>query len=66
MEENWNPQRQILIQIGDLINKGPHSGACIKYWRELEAFHGKDRVIMLKGNHEQSFIADNVKNAKKP
>ncbi len=36
VDENWNPEEELLIQIGDLINKGPHSGLCSKYWRKLE------------------------------
>ena len=36
VEKHWHPGEEILIQLGDLINKGPYSGKCIKYWQELE------------------------------
>lgn len=55
VEDHWNPEDTFLIQVGDLINKGPHSGKCVRYWRGLE-----DRfpylVYMLRGNHEQMYI----------
>lgn len=55
VEENWNPEEELLIQIGDLINKGPHSGLCLKYWRKLEKKH-PERTILIRGNHEQFLI----------
>ncbi len=55
VEENWKPEEEILIQIGDLINKGPHSGLCLKYWRKLEKKH-PGRTILIRGNHEQFLI----------
>src|SRR5690606_5028508 len=39
----------------DLINKGPHSGLCIKYWMKLEEQY-PGRALLLRGNHEQMFI----------
>jgi serine/threonine protein phosphatase 1 len=55
VEEYWNPQEEILIQIGDLINKGPHSGLCLKYWFQLqEQFPYK--TLLIRGNHEQFMI----------
>ncbi len=55
VKENWNPEEELLIQIGDLINKGPHSGLCLKYWRKLEKRH-PERTILIRGNHEQFLI----------
>ena len=55
LKKNFNPSGQTLIQLGDLINKGPHSAKCIKYWFKLEVkYPGK--VFFLRGNHEQAFI----------
>lgn len=59
VETYWNPETDYLIQLGDLINKGPYSGLCIKYWQKLEEEYPY-QVFMLKGNHEQQFI-DNYK-----
>jgi len=58
VKEHWNPQGDILIQLGDLVNKGPNSAGCIKYWQKLEGKYGTKQVVMLRGNHEQSFITD--------
>ncbi len=55
VDENWNPEEELLIQIGDLINKGPHSGLCLKYWRKLEKKY-PERTVLIRGNHEQSLI----------
>lgn len=55
VEEHWKPGEEILIQIGDLINKGPHSGECIKYWRKLEKKY-PNHTVFIRGNHEQFLI----------
>ncbi len=55
VEENWNPESEFLIQLGDLINKGANTGLCLKYWLELENRYPY-QVFLLKGNHEQHFI----------
>ncbi|MEQ9262515.1 MAG: metallophosphoesterase family protein [Owenweeksia sp.] len=55
VEKYWKPEEQTLIQLGDLINKGPHSGKCIRYWQKLENdFPGK--TVLLRGNHEQMLL----------
>lgn len=63
VKKNWDPEAEILIQIGDLVNKGLHSGKCVKYWQKLESqFPGK--VILIKGNHEyqlQESLRGNLK-----
>jgi serine/threonine protein phosphatase 1 len=55
VKTHFNPQEDLLVQVGDLINKGPHSGKCVKYWQKLEAKHPQ-RVFIIRGNHEQAFI----------
>lgn len=53
--ENWNPEEECLIQLGDLINKGPHSIECLKYYKKLQKKH-PSMVVLLRGNHEQMFL----------
>lgn len=51
----WDAETTHLIQLGDLINKGPHSGCCVRYWQELEQRY-PERVTLLRGNHEQMYL----------
>ncbi len=51
LNEHWDKANDLLIQVGDLVNKGPHSVLCLKYWMKLEKDF-PERVIMIKGNHE--------------
>lgn len=53
--DHWSPDSAILIQVGDLVNKGPNSVACIEYWMKLEKKH-PEQVLMIRGNHEQFLI----------
>ncbi len=55
VEDHWDPETMLLIQVGDLVNKGLHSVKCIRYWRDLQN-HYSDRVILLQGNHELKFV----------
>ncbi|MGB0176320.1 MAG: metallophosphoesterase family protein, partial [Owenweeksia sp.] len=55
VDKYWDPDEQILIQLGDLINKGPHSGKCIRYWQKLESDFPK-KTVLLRGNHEQILL----------
>ena len=59
VEEHWDVENELLIQLGDIVNKGQYSIECIKYWQELQAKHG-DYVVMLRGNHEQHFVKDSI------
>jgi len=54
MLENWNPQNEHLIFVGDLIDRGNFSSQCIKKCMELDAAYGN--VTILKGNHEAELI----------
>ena len=51
----WKPEYEFLVQVGDLINKGPHSGKCVKYMRKLKKQYPY-RVFVLKGNHEDRYL----------
>jgi serine/threonine protein phosphatase 1 len=55
VKQYWRPEEELLIQLGDLINKGPHSAKCLIYGRKLLKKH-PGRVYFLRGNHEQWFI----------
>lgn len=49
MLEFWEPENEILIQLGDLIDRGNFTPQLVKYCRELEQKH---KAVFLKGNHE--------------
>lgn len=50
MLEFWEPQKEILIQVGDLIDRGNFSPQVVKLCREIEKEHPSS--VFLKGNHE--------------
>jgi serine/threonine protein phosphatase 1 len=49
---HWNRQDEFLILVGDILNKGNHSGKAIKYLRKLQKEFPYS-VFILRGNHEQ-------------
>ncbi len=51
----WNPESEFLIQVGDLINKGPHNARIVKYVRKLQKKYPY-QVFVLKGNHEDRYL----------
>jgi serine/threonine protein phosphatase 1 len=53
--EHWNPESDFLVQVGDLINKGPHSALCYKLMRKLQKRYPY-QVFVLKGNHEVRYL----------
>lgn len=53
--EHWDPKTDIMIQLGDLIDRGKHSSQCIKLAFELQNTF-KDQTVFLRGNHEQMMI----------
>ena len=52
--DNWNAKQSILVQTGDILNRGPSSKGMIEFFRKLQsdaiAYGGK--VILILGNHE--------------
>jgi serine/threonine protein phosphatase 1 len=54
LEKYWNDV-DLLIQLGDLIDRGKFSGETVQYAQTLQV-QNPDRVIILRGNHEQEFI----------
>lgn len=53
--DHWNPEKEFLVQVGDLINKGKNSGKAYQYARKLQEQYPY-QVFFLKGNHEARFI----------
>ena len=58
--KHWNKENEVLIQLGDLIDRGKNSPQMVKLARQLKEDF-PDRVIFLKGNHEFEII-DHVVN----
>ncbi|MFN3951022.1 MAG: metallophosphoesterase family protein [Thermaurantimonas sp.] len=52
---HWNPDTDFLIQLGDFINKGPHSAKVLRYALKLISKYPY-LVYFLRGNHEQMFL----------
>lgn len=50
MLEFWDPAKETLIQVGDLIDRGNYSPQVVKLCREIEKEHTAS--VFLKGNHE--------------
>lgn len=53
LDEHWNPTTELLVQVGDLINKGKHSIQVVQLARQLEREH---QAVFLLGNHEWESI----------
>lgn len=51
----WDSSNTLLIQLGDLINKGPFTSKCIDYWMHLQEKH-PEQVFWLQGNHEYALL----------
>ena len=51
VKRHWNAQDEFLILVGDVINKGRHSGKTVKYLRKLQKEFPYS-VFWLRGNHE--------------
>jgi serine/threonine protein phosphatase 1 len=47
---HWNKENELLIQLGDLIDRGNYSPQTVKLARELKTNYSN--TIFLKGNHE--------------
>jgi len=47
----WDEENDILIQVGDIIDRGKYSPETVRYCREL-SLKFPNKVVFLKGNHE--------------
>ncbi|MFC0189412.1 metallophosphoesterase family protein [Fictibacillus aquaticus] len=51
----WDREREVLIQLGDLIDRGRNSPQMVRFARELSA-EFPNTAVFLKGNHEFEII----------
>ncbi|RJX39976.1 serine/threonine protein phosphatase [Paenibacillus pinisoli] len=51
LDEHWDSGKQILVQLGDLLDRGQFSPETLLYAIELQQKY-PDRACFLKGNHE--------------
>lgn len=49
---NTTPSGTWLVQLGDMLDRGPHPRACVERMMNLQA-QSPDRVRVLRGNHEE-------------
>ncbi len=61
VQEHWQPEEDLLVFVGDLLNKGAHSVKTWRYWLKLSAKY-PNKVILIRGNHEQWFLKHFRKN----
>lgn len=60
--ERWNPREEILIQLGDLVDRGNHSPEVLRLVTELQP-NFRNETVFLKGNHElmvQEYLSDPI------
>ncbi|WP_215224459.1 metallophosphoesterase family protein [Echinicola shivajiensis] len=53
--ESWLPEKEMLVQVGDLIDRGNYSPEVTLLAQKLET-QNPNKVIFLRGNHEQMMI----------
>jgi serine/threonine protein phosphatase 1 len=54
--QHWQPEQELLVQTGDLMDRGNFSPECVSLAIDLEKrFPG--RAVFLKGNHEAAMLA---------
>ncbi len=49
-------EKDRIIFLGDYLDYGKDSGGVLRYIYELQRKYGKERIIVLKGNHEEMFL----------
>jgi serine/threonine protein phosphatase 1 len=54
LDAHWNPHRAFLVQVGDLIHKGPHSVDTFLFAKKIKKQYPYS-AFFLKGNHEYLF-----------
>ncbi|GBD05886.1 Serine/threonine-protein phosphatase 1 [bacterium HR20] len=53
--KHWDTEREVLVQVGDLISGGAHSPEVVAFARQV-ARQYPERAVFLLGNHEQRAI----------
>lgn len=56
LEPELEKQGNRLVLLGDYIDRGPDSFRSLELAHSLQKKHGKEKVIALKGNHEEWFL----------
>lgn len=51
-----NLKEDYLVVLGDMINKGKDSYKIVTTLMRLEKIYGKDKIIVLKGNHDEMLL----------
>ncbi|WP_019420534.1 metallophosphoesterase family protein [Paenibacillus sp. OSY-SE] len=54
LDRHWNPDKERLVQLGDLIDRGNDTPGTLLLAKELRKRYGANAVF-LKGNHEYEF-----------
>ena len=49
--QHWRPTEELLVQTGDLVDRGRYAPECVELARELEGYY-PGRTVFLLGNHE--------------
>ncbi|MFP7298671.1 metallophosphoesterase family protein [Neobacillus niacini] len=55
LTKHWNKENEVLIQLGDIIDRGKNSPRMVQFARQLTADF-PDKAVFLKGNHEFEII----------
>ncbi len=53
--DHWDPKKETLVQLGDLIDTGKHSSKVLRLAQQLKNTFKKE-VVFLKGNHEHMML----------
>ncbi|UYZ63575.1 metallophosphoesterase [Hymenobacter weizhouensis] len=53
--QHWHPADELLVQTGDLVDRGRYAPECVELARNLEARH-PGRTVFLLGNHEHEML----------
>lgn len=53
--EEWDPEKELLVQVGDLIDRGNFGSNCLGIAKELNKKY-PNNAVFLRGNHEQLMI----------
>jgi serine/threonine protein phosphatase 1 len=53
--KHWNKEKEVLIQLGDIIDRGRNSPQMVQFARQLNDDF-PEKAIFLKGNHEYEMI----------
>ncbi|HSI78347.1 MAG TPA: metallophosphoesterase family protein [Lunatimonas sp.] len=52
---HWDPESELLIQLGDLVDRGNFSPQCLDLSQDLQR-EFPDRTVFLRGNHEHMML----------